>query len=483
MDKILKLFNNLLGKYSCIFFIVLTFIYAILRTPFYDEAYSYMVSQLSIKEIFQLIPIEGHPFGYYFLLKIFCSNLNLYPYPMLILSWFIFSIFIYVFWKRAPFNNLIKFLITFSYLFLNYYAVFARPYGLAILLLSLLAVFYKDCTKRPYLYTFLILFSFNICSVSMIGGGAFLCLFLYKIIKEKTPENILISVLFVLFSGLILSMLQFLNVHPPFVYKILNIGGYIKEDILPLYHGNIIKFVFQILRIILIFYIPYLFLKKGKDSLFFIICTYSLMFWLFLKVYPGVFWHNYFYFIFLILALWINWDSFKSDKFLNIILILYTGTLIFPSSILYEELFEITNTRYYKSYIEKVVELNNKKEAKFFSLDWYSAVSSGILPYLKKQNIYLYDAHNYRKDTFESMKNTYKYKNEKFNCEEFIKYLDDTKNNYLLTANFFFYHNNNIDVFRFEKDGFYYKDILFFRGIYISPKYNYSIYKIEKLKK
>ena len=189
MDKFLKLFNNLLGKYSCVLFIVLTFFYAILRTPFYDEAYSYMVSQLSIGEIFHLIPIEGHPFVWYLLLKIFCSNLSLYPYPMLLLSWFIFSVFIWVFWKKAPFNNLIKFLITFSYLFLNYYAVFARPYGLSILMLALLAIFYKNCEKMPYLYVLMILICFNVCSVSMIGAGAFFCLFLYKLFKEIPKKN------------------------------------------------------------------------------------------------------------------------------------------------------------------------------------------------------------------------------------------------------------------------------------------------------
>ena len=442
-----------------------------------------MVSQLSIGEIFHLIPIEGHPFVWYLLLKIFCSNLSLYPYPMLLLSWFIFSVFIWVFWKKAPFNNLIKFLITFSYLFLNYYAVFARPYGLSILMLALLAIFYKNCEKMPYLYVLMILICFNVCSVSMIGAGAFFCLFLYKLFKEIPKKNFCLIASLLIF-GIILSSLQFINTEMPFVYKVNNAENYISYFLLPSYDGNILKFIFCILRNILIFYVPYLFFKKSKTSLFFLFFTYFSMFYLFIKVYPGVFWHNYFYFIFLMIALWIGWDNLKGDRFLNIILVLFTTVLIFPSGILNKQQLEITDTKYYKGFIEKIIDLNKKgkKEAKFFSLDWYSAASSGILPYLKKENIYLYDAHNYRKDSFKSMRNTYKYKNERFNCEEFIKYLDDTKDNYLLTANFFFYHNDNVDMFRYEKDGFYYKDILFFRGLYISPKYSYSIYKIEKLK-
>ena len=109
------LLNKKISKIAPIAFTVLTLFYSILRVPFFDEAYAYLISNLSIGEIFQLTRIEGHPMVWYLILKLTTINNNFYPYNILLTNWVISSILIVFFWKKAPFNNTIKFLITFSY--------------------------------------------------------------------------------------------------------------------------------------------------------------------------------------------------------------------------------------------------------------------------------------------------------------------------------------------------------------------------------
>ena len=88
MDYI-KIFDKLLSKIAPLSFIVFTFFYSVLRIPFFDEAYAYIISNLKVSEILYLARIEGHPVLWYFLLKI--TDFNIYPYSMLILNWLIFS--------------------------------------------------------------------------------------------------------------------------------------------------------------------------------------------------------------------------------------------------------------------------------------------------------------------------------------------------------------------------------------------------------
>ena len=130
-----------LEKYIPFLFIALTLLLSLLRTPFYDETHAFVISQLNLSEIFYLSRIEGHPIFWYLILKPF-SNLNFYPYSMMLINWVFASIMIFVFWKKAPFNNWIKLLLAFSYPFFQYFAVVSRPYALGVLAIFLLSIFY-----------------------------------------------------------------------------------------------------------------------------------------------------------------------------------------------------------------------------------------------------------------------------------------------------------------------------------------------------
>ena len=156
MKKIINILNHYFEKYGIILFAIVTLIITLTRTPYWDEAHSFDIASMKLNEIFQLTRIEGHTLIWYLLLKPF-TNLNLYPYPMLLLNWFICLLAIIVLFKRAPFNPITKILIAFSVPFSLYFAPVARCYSIGILFLFLICSLYKQRFKKPYLYSFLIL--------------------------------------------------------------------------------------------------------------------------------------------------------------------------------------------------------------------------------------------------------------------------------------------------------------------------------------
>ena len=225
MDKYIQI-------YSPIAFILLTFIIAIFRIPFYDETHAFVISQLNFLEIFQLSRIEGHPILWYLILKPF-SSLNLYPYSLTIINWIFASLMILIFWKKAPFNNYIKFLLTFSYPFFQYFGIVSRPYTLGVLVIFLLCSFYKDSTKKPILYSILLVLCANISAITAFIAFGFGVLFLYDIFKNKLEkkEVALISVIF--FIGLILLVSQFCFLETPKMQSINAHSLFLKHLLFP----------------------------------------------------------------------------------------------------------------------------------------------------------------------------------------------------------------------------------------------------------
>ena len=180
--KFLEIFNKKIELIAPIAYILLTLFYSISRTPFFDEAYAYLISNLQIGDIFQLTRIEGHPILWFLLLKPF-NNLNFYPYSMYIINWIFAGLMIFLFWKKAPFNNYIKFLLTFSYPFFQYFGLVSRPYTLGVLVIFLLCTFFKDSVKKPVLYSILLVLCANISVITAFIAFGFGVLFLYEIFK------------------------------------------------------------------------------------------------------------------------------------------------------------------------------------------------------------------------------------------------------------------------------------------------------------
>ncbi len=489
MNYLLKTFNKLLPKIAPICFIVITFFCTIFRIPFFDEAYAYTISNLPILDILHLTRIEGHPILWYLLLKLF--DFDLYPYTMLILNWIIASLLIIFFWKKAPFNNLIKFLITFSYPFLHYFGIYARPYGLTILAIFLLCNFYSSQLKRPVLFSFLIILCANTTVMGMFGSFSFLCLFVYNIFKnfKKIEKKSLILTGLILFFGLLFFILQFYNTQKPALRPIETINEFIQNISHFIYKPigkNIFQTIFYVFSCILFYTTPFVLLKKDKKTLAFLCIIYSSMTFLFVKIYIGAIWHYYFYFIYLIAAFWISWDKLSKIKYLNIIFTVFLCSALIPFSFYEKGYDEILNTSSYPFMLNKILNNQEYKNSKLFCLDWFSPFSAGLLPYFKKNNITIYDANGYDRTSVKSLELTPKYYSTPFFGENFIKHLDKTKNNYLITQNYFFNQGFIAKKINFinnkKQNGFIYETEntkIYFELKEYYPEIPFSIYKIN----
>lgn len=474
----LKKTEEILSKILPLLFIILTFFCAIKRIPFFDEAYAYTISQLKLSEIFFLSHIEGHPVLWYLMLKLTSININFYPYNILILNWIISSVLIIFFWKKAPFNIITKALITFSYPFFNYYGVVARPYTFAVLVIFLICSLYKDCLKKPFLFSFLIILCANISVMSAIGAIGFSFLFLLKIFKEKLNKKDAILSFIILFSGALFFIIQLYGAKSPDVRAPAAVLGFVNDFLRFLVFPvgvNLRETLFFISSIVLVYSVPLILLKKNKEALYFIIITYFLMSFMFFKIYTGAFWHYFFYFIYLICAFWISYEKIKDIKFLKIA---FSVFLFFSLSfVCYVPEKSPLNTSSYRE-IYKLAEY--LKDDKLFCADWYGEIT-GLMPYFTRKNIAIYDEKGYKRNTLNSMVNTYNYFHNTFDGREFVKHIDKTRGNYLLTNNFFFHQGETEKYIEHKKGGFIYKKdgvSIYFQNIFWSDKINFAIYKV-----
>ena len=140
-----KIANEKIYHLSIIIFILFSLINVFLRTPFYDEVHAYLISFFNFKEILEMAKVEGHPILWYLILKPF-NNMSLFPFSISFINFIFSTILILFFWKFAPFNNLFKFLITFSVPFIGYFAIISRPYTLCVLIIFLLTYFFNQKT-------------------------------------------------------------------------------------------------------------------------------------------------------------------------------------------------------------------------------------------------------------------------------------------------------------------------------------------------
>lgn len=306
--------------------IIVLLIYALIslsrmlnHVPFFDEAHAWsLVEQLSFWEMVKEVKNEGHFFVWQTILYPF-AKLHLYPYSMQFLNWSFCTIALILMWWKAPFNNITKALITFSFPFLGCYSVLARCYSIGLMLLFLLIILYKDKLKHPIIYSILLIFCANTSVMALIGASAFGFLFLYDLFKHKNlslKDNIIVGS--ILSFGVILLLLQLLNI------------GYFD----PVVHGRKIHVSIKLFRnvfaynalwinliLIALFSIPvFKILYSKKDALFFISYTYFLLLLFLTTIYNGSFWHSYFFYVYLIIATWIITPELENIKYKNILI-------------------------------------------------------------------------------------------------------------------------------------------------------------------
>ena len=298
---------------SIVIWVCVTLFRMLNHIPWLDEAHAWTIAQeLSFIEIIKLMKVEGHTLIWYLMLIPFAKVNWGYPYIMQFLNWIFCFGAILLLWKKAPFNNLIKVLITFSFPFFTVYPILARCYSIGIFLLFLLTILYKDKLKHPVIYSILLVLSANTSVMVLFASTAFGFLFLYDFFKNKCDLKQLIvpSLIFILGGSLILYML--LGNDPTYLSEFRGISVIIK---------NIAWWYFILafaLTIVILFVV-----RQSKSSMFFVATTYALLSYCFIFKYFGHYWNHYFYYIYLLIAVWLFFElGFKLEKNLNKILVI-----------------------------------------------------------------------------------------------------------------------------------------------------------------
>ena len=290
---------------SClVLFSVITLARIFNHVPWFDEAHGWTIAeQLSYFDMLKYIKNEGHFFIWQSMLYPF-AKLHLYPYSMQLLNWVFCLVTLIIMWWKAPFNNLLKALITFSFPFLGCYGVIARCYSVGIMLLFILASMNDVKLKYPKTYATVLILCANTSVMALIGASAFGLMFIYDLFKSKLNKFELIKTGGILFLGAFLVFIQiFSNIYFSnivsnshlFTSLVMLVNTYV-------YHNLLINLLLN-----LIFLMPiFIYLFSKKQALIFAILTNFLMLLLAFKFYGFNFWHAYFFYIYLLIALWLT---------------------------------------------------------------------------------------------------------------------------------------------------------------------------------
>ena len=161
-----KLLNYKKILYKLILFIGFLFWCYMVNTHFYftmfhaDEILAWDIAHdLNFNEIVQLMHYEGHSFLWYMILKPFTLLADkipvLFPSVLKCINLVFLGIAMFLFWIYSPVNIFLKILVSCSSPFILSYPSLARPYGLLILLLFIVAMIYKNRLKHPLVYSIL----------------------------------------------------------------------------------------------------------------------------------------------------------------------------------------------------------------------------------------------------------------------------------------------------------------------------------------
>ena len=224
---------------SLIAYIGITFVITMLHENWRDEAQSFMIAKsLSFIDIFKQLKYEGHPFVFYYVVRIF--TLLGFGYRIVnIISWIVMCIVAYIILAKSPFSKLNKVLILLTVPFIYQYVAFGRSYCLIALFTILLAYLYNKKEKHPYIYACLIALLMNthiitlgFCLMLVITFYIYELILKRKELDKKQKRKYLIS-LGIILIAFILIVLQFCST--------LSLNSYAKVDEQKLEISKIVK--------------------------------------------------------------------------------------------------------------------------------------------------------------------------------------------------------------------------------------------------
>lgn len=369
-------------------YVVITILRLINHQPWFDEAHAYSIAQeMNLLEIIQLMSLEGHTFLWYLLLMPF-AKLNLwYPWPMFIMNYAFALISVIILWKKAPFSNLTKTLVTFSFPFFACLPILARCYAIGVMFLFLLQSLFKDKLKHPLVYSTLIVLCANTSVMAIFGAAAYGFIFLYDLIKsglkaETSKKDFIVSSVIMAF-GAVLIFWQLGSTSKLLTSE----GGVFLSKFLGFLFGNfliinwfaLISFVTGTCAILLC-----LIFAKNLKGIFYYIFTFGGLLTVFLTIYAGWPHHFIFLYIYVLLSAWFLEKGGRTFLIADIMIAVMFAGLIFNDKSLDLIYFNSRSVSIAKSII-------NDPKLKDARIIVYESPAKTPLPLLKVNNIDVWD--------------------------------------------------------------------------------------------
>lgn len=444
-------------KYALIFtliYLVICLVIDFHRVPFWDEARGWLIAQnCNLFEYLDLMKLECHMFIWYLIIFPF-AKLNLfYPYSMQIINTLISSFAIYIFWKKAPFSYLEKFIITFSVPFLFLWGVVARCYSIGILFIFLALIYHKIRFKKPFMYLLFLCLAMNTSVMAFIGSFYLSVIFLIENFRKKNFTKLL----FVFLAAVLIVMIQDYSFNSDFLKQMPEMAflrdffGYILNPLIIIPQYPLQSMLMSILRLCVdvctVCFAIYTF-KSNKKVLSFILLTYFSLIILFAVFYSGNFWHYFYFYFYFIVAFWILRTENKIPKVLNILFFIIMLCFVFKGSLFIDSKMTTINNSTSNLIAKEILSNPKYKNVKLFCLDPWSDIAPSALPYLKNK-VKIYDIFNNDRFSYKSMRSHIKFNTELLNPDEFYKYVD--KDSILLTTTAFTRHEVNNPARRFDE--------------------------------
>ena len=396
-----------------------------------DEIQAWLLARdsASVFELFAHLKYEGHP-GIWHLCLMPLTRITHAPVIMQVFHLLIATITVYLFVRYAPFNRFQKFLFCFGYFVLYEYAVLARNYALGLLLITVFCILFSE-RYRHFIWIGCVLFLLSHTSVhalilTIAIGLALCCEYLYRnqLSKPLTEEIAAIGdkksiwIGFALIGiGIITSVLQ---LNPPtdtgfavewrFAYdstEFSNVIKLISRALLPIPEFSLNFWnkhqletynLFQSIQIpfccLLILCSILLLLKRPTALLIYLMATFGLLVFFYIKYYGSMRHHGFLFITFLMIA-WIYRDCpeitlpFKSLSTLSQRLFSSFVTFIFICQFIGGITAIILEDRYVFSYGKRVAEYIKAEDMQDMTIvgEIDYAVST-IVGYLQKDEIY-----------------------------------------------------------------------------------------------
>ena len=309
-----------------------------------DEIQAWLLARdsTSVFNLFAHLKYEGHP-GLWHLCLMPLSRITHSPVIMQMFHLLITGVTVYLFVRYSPFNWFQKLLFCFGYLVLYEYAIVARNYALGLLLITVFCVLFRERYKR-FIWVGCVLFllahtSVHALIVAIAIGVALCCEYVFsgRFLKPLSQEIETIEnkrhiwIGFGLIAvGIITAVLQ-LNPPPDtgfavawnFNYETKRVNDIVKlisraylpvtRPVLGFWGSNVLTTYsfFQIIQVPLCYFLMLfsvlLFLKRPTALLTYLISTFGLLAFFYIK-YQGSIRHHGFLFLTFLMCCWIYRD-------------------------------------------------------------------------------------------------------------------------------------------------------------------------------